>query len=86
MDWDDFAKVLVHQVTVPYLERFVGGDRGAGRTSSVVTVAELGNMASATHRACSWTGSSGELAPGDRVLFVGLGGGVSMMTMVWEKS
>ncbi len=27
--WDDYAKVLVHQVTLPYLERFVRGDRGA---------------------------------------------------------
>jgi 3-oxoacyl-[acyl-carrier-protein] synthase-3 len=28
----------------------------------------------------------GGLRPGDRVLFIGLGGGISIMTMVWEKS
>jgi 3-oxoacyl-[acyl-carrier-protein] synthase III len=50
-----------------------------------VTVSTLGNMARATlgvqlDRAFPY------LSPGERVLFVGLGGGVSMMTMVWERS
>ncbi|MFF7357127.1 3-oxoacyl-ACP synthase III family protein [Streptomyces filipinensis] len=82
--WTDFRYVLVHQVTVPYLERFVELT-GIPRDRLVVTVPELGNMASATlgvqldlvHQ---------QLLPGDRVLFVGLGGGVSIMTMVWEKA
>ena len=45
--WDDYARVLVHQVTVPYLERFVEVT-GVPRDKLEVTVAELGNMASAT--------------------------------------
>jgi len=82
--WDAYARVLVHQVTLPYLERFVELT-GVPTEKLVVTVPELGNLASATigvqldliHH---------ELSPGDKVLMVGLGGGVSLMTMVWEKS
>ena len=80
----DYAKVLVHQVTEPYLDRFVELT-GVRRDSIEVTVTELGNVASATlgvQLARVYEG----LATGDRVLFVGLGGGVSVMTMVWEKS
>jgi 3-oxoacyl-[acyl-carrier-protein] synthase-3 len=50
-----------------------------------VTVPELGNLASATigvQLARVYPG----LRRGDRVLLVGLGGGVSMQTVVWEKS
>ncbi|MFJ6631860.1 3-oxoacyl-ACP synthase III family protein [Streptomyces sp. NPDC091376] len=84
LGWDDFARVLVHQVTVPYLERFAELT-GVPPQKLVVTVPELGNVASASigvqlHRVF------GELVPGDRVLFVGLGGGISIMTMIWEKS
>ncbi|WP_328726789.1 3-oxoacyl-ACP synthase III family protein [Streptomyces sp. NBC_00259] len=84
LGWDDFARVLVHQVTVPYLERFAELT-GVPQEKLVVTVPELGNVASASigvqlHRVF------GELVPGDRVLFVGLGGGISIMTMIWEKS
>ncbi|MEU3300114.1 ketoacyl-ACP synthase III [Streptomyces sp. NPDC006678] len=84
LGWDDFARVLVHQVTVPYLERFAELT-GVPPEKLVVTVPELGNVASASigvqlHRVF------GELVPGDRVLFVGLGGGISIMTMIWEKS
>ena len=80
----DFAKVLVHQVTLPYLERFVELT-GVPRASLEVTVTELGNMASAT-LGVQLTRVFAGLRPGDRVLLVGLGGGVSVMTMVWEKS
>jgi acyl-CoA:acyl-CoA alkyltransferase len=80
----DFAKVLVHQVTVPYLNRFVELT-GVPPASLEVTVGELGNVASAT-LGVQLARVFGSLAAGDRVLFVGLGGGVSLMTMVWEKS
>ncbi|ANP51611.1 3-oxoacyl-[acyl-carrier-protein] synthase-3 [Streptomyces griseochromogenes] len=82
--WNDFRHILVHQVTVPYLERFVELT-GVPRDRLVVTVPELGNMASAT-LGVQLDLVHGELGPGDRVLFVGLGGGVSIMTMVWEKA
>jgi 3-oxoacyl-[acyl-carrier-protein] synthase-3 len=49
-----------------------------------VTVGGHGNMASATlgvQLARVWP----TLGAGDRVLFVGLGGGVSVMTMAWQR-
>ncbi|MFF2352010.1 3-oxoacyl-ACP synthase III family protein [Kitasatospora sp. NPDC058115] len=82
--WDDYAKVLVHQVTVPYLERFVEAT-GVPEEKLVVTVPELGNVASATI-GVQLERIQGSLTPGDKVLMVGLGGGVSLMTMVWEAS
>ncbi|MFC9824361.1 3-oxoacyl-ACP synthase III family protein [Streptomyces erythrochromogenes] len=84
MGWDDFAKVLVHQVTVPYLERFAELT-GVPADKLVVTVPELGNVASASI-GVQLDRVFPQLAPGERVLFVGLGGGISIMTMVWEKS
>ncbi|MGW0391495.1 3-oxoacyl-ACP synthase III family protein [Streptomyces sp. NPDC003042] len=84
MDWGGFAKVLVHQVTVPYLERFAELT-GVPAGKLVVTVPELGNVASASI-GVQLDRVYDELAAGDRVLFVGLGGGISIMTMVWEKS
>jgi 3-oxoacyl-[acyl-carrier-protein] synthase-3 len=84
LGFDDYAKVLVHQVTLPYLERFVEVT-GVPPEKLVVTVPELGNLASAT-LGVQLARVRPELAPGDRVLLAGLGGGVSLMTMVWEVS
>ncbi|MEU2395500.1 3-oxoacyl-[acyl-carrier-protein] synthase III C-terminal domain-containing protein [Streptomyces sp. NPDC007369] len=84
LDWDGVAKVLVHQVTVPYLERFAELT-GVPAGKLVVTVPELGNVASASI-GVQLDRVFAELAPGERVLCVGLGGGISIMTMVWEKS
>lgn len=84
LGWDDYARVLVHQVTLPYLERFVELT-GAPAGKLALTVPEFGNMASAT-LGVQLDLIRGTLAPGDKVLLVGLGGGVSLMTMVWEAS
>lgn len=84
MELSDYARVLVHQVTMPYLDRFVALT-GVPRASLEITVSDLGNVASAT-LGVQLARAYPALAPGDRVLFVGLGGGVSVMTMVWEKS
>ncbi|MFK3978797.1 3-oxoacyl-ACP synthase III family protein [Micromonospora sp. NPDC050397] len=82
--WADYERVLVHQVTLPYLTRFVELT-GVPKEKLVVTVPRLGNIASAT-MGVQLAQIDQELTRGSRVLFVGLGGGVSMMTMVWEKS
>jgi len=83
-DWSDFARVLVHQVTRPYLDRFVEVT-GVPEELLEVTVEELGNMASAT-LGVQLDRIAPRLRSGDRVLFVGLGGGISVTTLVWEKS
>jgi 3-oxoacyl-[acyl-carrier-protein] synthase-3 len=83
LDWTDYARVLVHQVTQPYLDRFVEVT-GVPVDKLDVTVGDHGNMASATlgvQLARVWP----TLHAGDRVLFVGLGGGVSVMTMAWQR-
>ncbi|MEV6210395.1 ketoacyl-ACP synthase III [Kitasatospora sp. NPDC051914] len=82
LGWDAYARVLVHQVTVPYLERFVELT-GVPQEKLVLTVPELGNVASAT-LGVQLDRIHGGLRSGDKVLMVGLGGGVSLMTMVWE--
>ncbi|GIF17644.1 3-oxoacyl-[acyl-carrier-protein] synthase-3 [Actinoplanes tereljensis] len=82
--WDDYAKVLVHQVTLPYLDRFVQVT-GVPRDKLEVTVTELGNMASAS-LGVQLARVRPQLETGDRVLLIGLGGGVSLMTMIWEVS
>ncbi|MEH1014310.1 ketoacyl-ACP synthase III [Micromonospora sp. CPCC 206060] len=84
LDWADYARVLVHQVTMPYLDRFVEVT-GVPKDKLEITVGELGNLASATLGVQLARAGRG-LRRGDRVLFIGLGGGVSIMTMVWEKS
>lgn len=83
LDWTGYARVLVHQVTQPYLDRFVEVT-GVPVDKLDVTVASHGNMASATlgvQLARVWP----SLRSDDRVLFVGLGGGVSVMTMAWQR-
>jgi 3-oxoacyl-[acyl-carrier-protein] synthase-3 len=84
LGWDDYAKVLVHQVTLPYLRRFAEVT-GAPADKLEVTVPELGNLASAT-LGVQLARVFPDLIAGDRVLLVGLGGGISLMTMVWEVS
>ena len=84
LTFGDYAHVLVHQVTLPYLQRFVEAT-GVPPEKLVVTVGTLGNLASATLGVQLARVRPG-LRTGDKVLFIGLGGGVSLMTMVWEVS
>ncbi|MEU4428505.1 3-oxoacyl-[acyl-carrier-protein] synthase III C-terminal domain-containing protein [Actinoplanes sp. NPDC024001] len=84
LEYSDYARILVHQVTLPYLDRFVEVT-GVPKDKLEVTVTGLGNMASATLGVQLSRARPG-LRAGDRVLFMGLGGGVSIMTMVWECS
>ena len=80
--WDDFAVACVHQVSLPYLDIFA--DRaGVPRDKLVVTLAEHGNVASASLPLQLVTAQRmGRCGPGDLVALVGLAGGVSLGIVV----
>ncbi len=79
---DDVALVAVHQVAVAYLAD-VHRTLGVPADRTIVTVADHGNIASATLPLQLATAlESGRLGRGDVVLLLGLAGGVSMGAMV----
>lgn len=81
--YDDYRHVLVHQVTQSYVEKFCA-TTGVPADRLVPTVARYGNMAAAT-LGVQLAEVYDTLTPGDRVLFIGLGGGISLATMVWQR-
>lgn len=79
---DDVALVAVHQVAVGYLAD-VHAALGVPADRTIVTVADHGNLASATLPLQLVTAlESGRLRRGDVVLLLGLAGGISMGAMV----
>ncbi|MFC8799603.1 3-oxoacyl-ACP synthase III family protein [Promicromonospora sp. NPDC057138] len=79
---DDVALVAVHQVAVTYLAD-VHRTLGVPADRTIVTVADHGNIASATLPLQLATAlESGRLQRGDVVLLLGLAGGISMGAMV----
>ena len=82
--WDDFAAICVHQVTMPYLRRFLEGS-GVPAERVVVTLPEHGNLASVGLAfGLSTALEQGRAGPGDRVALIGLAGGVSMGVLFAE--
>lgn len=78
LSWDAFAAVFVHQVTLPYLE-VLREALGIPASKLVVTLADHGNLASATLPLQLATAmQEGRCRPGDRIAFIGLAGGVSL--------
>ncbi|MCP2267353.1 3-oxoacyl-ACP synthase III family protein [Promicromonospora thailandica] len=79
---DDVALIAVHQVAVGYLAD-VHEALGVPADRTIVTVADHGNIASATLPLQLVTAQeSGRLRRGDVVLLLGLAGGISMGAMV----
>ncbi|HVG97230.1 MAG TPA: ketoacyl-ACP synthase III [Chloroflexota bacterium] len=81
---DDYARVLVHQVSLPFLEDF---QRAAGVPweKIEVTVPMLGNMAAATLPVgYVQATAAGRIRPGDRVMWIGLAGGISLAVMLQQ--
>jgi 3-oxoacyl-[acyl-carrier-protein] synthase III len=81
---EDYARVLVHQVSLPFLEDF---QRAAGVPweKIEVTVPQLGNMAAATLPVgYVQATAAGRIRPGDRVLWIGLAGGISLGVMLQQ--
>ncbi len=82
LTWDDFDLVAIHQVALPYLppifERL-----GVAANKSVITIADHGNLASVTlPLQVVRARDSGMVAPGSRVLLIGLAGGISLGLMI----
>jgi 3-oxoacyl-[acyl-carrier-protein] synthase-3 len=78
LTWSDFSLVAIHQVAVPYLppifERL-----GVPMDRTIVTVADHGNLASATlPLQLSLARESGMIQPGGLALLIGLAGGISL--------
>lgn len=78
LKYDDFARVVVHQVTMPLLKTFL--QRTCIPLEKVVlTLPEYGNMASASMPiAFAQSVDRGHIRRGDKVMFVGLAGGISL--------
>lgn len=76
--FDDFARILVHQATVPYMDEMIEAT-GMPRDRVEVTVADYGNMASASLPvAYALATARGDVRRGDRVLWVGLASGIGV--------
>ncbi|HEX5826157.1 MAG TPA: 3-oxoacyl-[acyl-carrier-protein] synthase III C-terminal domain-containing protein [Candidatus Limnocylindrales bacterium] len=78
---DDFALFVVHQVTAPFADEMTERlGLPPGRVER--TIETFGNVASATlPLALVRAREAGRVGPGDNVLFVGLGAGISVATM-----
>lgn len=75
---DDYAAVLVHQVTLPYLRQFARAT-GIPERQIVVTLPRLGNLAAASLPvAFAHASDAGRIRPGDRVIWIGLAAGISV--------
>lgn len=78
----DFPVVCVHQAALPYLWTFCER-AGIRRESTVVTIAEHGNVASASlPLQLTVAAQAGRLRRGDPVALVGLGSGLSLGIVV----
>jgi len=84
MTVDDFSCVLVHQVSVPALRELIDVV-GLAEEKVAVTVAEYGNIASATIPVgfCQAL-ERGDIKRGDNVLVIGLGAGISLGIMMFR--
>jgi 3-oxoacyl-[acyl-carrier-protein] synthase-3 len=75
---EDYKRILVHQVAMPFLKLFTDVT-GVPMEKVEVTLPELGNIASTTLPVAFAQGEArGEIRPGDKVLMIGLASGISL--------
>jgi 3-oxoacyl-[acyl-carrier-protein] synthase-3 len=80
----DFAKILVHQVSLSSLQAFLEVAQ-VPADKVLVTVPYLGNMISASVPVgFDLAESRGEIRRGDKVLFIGLAAGISLGILMFE--
>jgi len=81
---NDYARILVHQVTMPFLKDFCA-TTGVPMSKLVVTLPTLGNMASASMPVqLALAEARGEVRSGDLVAWVGMASGISLGVMLME--
>jgi 3-oxoacyl-[acyl-carrier-protein] synthase-3 len=81
---DDYRRVFVHQVTMPFLRTFQCLT-GIPDDKLVITLPELGNMAAASMPVqCSLAMERHDLQSGDKVAWIGLAGGINLGVMLME--
>lgn len=84
MTYNDFAAILVHQVSLPYLREFMA-TTGIPPEKVVVTLPQYGNMAAASLPvAFTLAQEAGRIRPGDRVLWIGLAAGISIGVLMMQ--
>jgi len=80
----DYARILVHQVTMPFLKDFCA-TTGVPLSKLVITLPTLGNMASASMPVqLALAEAGGEVRSGDLVAWVGMASGISLGVMLME--
>ena len=80
-EFADYRRFLVHQVAMPFFKEFVK-HTGVPKDRVVLTLPEYGNLAAATLPVgYALATGRGEIAPGDRVMWIGLAGGISIAVM-----
>lgn len=81
---DEFRRIFVHQVSVPYLEEMLDAT-GLPRDRTECTVADYGNMASASLPVgFALAVARGAVRPGDRVMWIGLASGISIGVIMMD--
>ncbi len=84
LDFGDFAKILVHQVSLASLRAFLEVS-GVPEEKVQVTVPQLGNMISASVPVgFDLAESRGAIQRGDKVLFIGLAAGISLGILMFQ--
>ena len=82
--FEDFARILVHQVSVPFLRDFLRAT-GIPKEKVEMTLPQFGNMASASLPvAYAQAMARGALRAGDLVLWIGMASGISMGVVMSE--
>jgi 3-oxoacyl-[acyl-carrier-protein] synthase-3 len=80
--YDDYAAIIVHQVTLPYHRVFCRVS-GIPEEKIPLTLPHLGNMAAASLPvAFVQAREAGQIRPGNRVMFVGMAAGISVGVMM----
>ena len=82
--YEDYKKIFVHQVSIPFLKTFVKIS-GAPEEKIVITLPDHGNMAAASMPiGLDYSLTNGELKSGDKIMFIGLAGGISIGVMLMQ--